>query len=244
MRTKTRQPCGAAHRVAIHEAGHAVVGMALGLPVRRVSIIGVGESAGRTTGVHRPRWVRNELEVGSPWKQPRVVHWVLNEITTLLAGGLAGKRLTGRFDQDGCRSDRHQEVDLALRLVDDDERQAGALLKWLRLRSLQLIDRRWAAINAVAEGLVTERSLSGARVRQIVGEIDPRAWPQPRETSAEREAARRAVAAWILSDPPEVTEQHMRDMPPAERRLWQEVRRDVQAGRYKLAEPTESGDQH
>lgn len=243
MRTKRRQPRDATRYVAIHEAGHAVVGLALGLPVRRVSIIAEGESAGRTSGVKRPGWVTNELEVGSPWRQPRIVHWVLNEITTLLAGGLAGKRFTGRFDSQGSRGDRQQEIDLALRLLDEDERQAGALLKWLRLRSGRLVDRHWAAINAVADGLVAQRSLSGAGIRQIVAESDPRALPEPRETSGERAAARRAAAAWILLDPPEVTERRMRDMPPAERRLWHQVRRDVQAGRYRLASPTPSGDE-
>lgn len=244
MRSKTRQPRDATRYVAIHEAGHAVVGLALGLPVRRVSIIADGESAGRTSGVKRPVWVKNALEVGSPWRQPRIVHWVLNEITTLLAGGLAGKRFTARFDWQGSRGDRHQEIDLALRLLDDDERQAGALLKWLRLRSARLVDRHWAAINAVADGLVAQRSLSGAGIRQIVAESDPRALPEPRGTSAEREVVRGGVAALILWDPPEVTEQRMRQMPPADRRLWQKVRRDVQAGRYRLAKPTEGGDQH
>lgn len=244
MQTKRRQPRDATRYVAIHEAGHAVVGLALGLPVRRVSIIADGESAGRTSGVKRPVWVKNELEVGSPWRQPRIVHWVLNEITTLQAGGLAGKRFTGRFDGQGSRGDRRQEIDLALRLLDDDERQAGALLKWLQLRSARLVDRHWAAINAVADGLVAQRSLSGAGIRRIVAESEPRALPEPRETSADREAARREVAALILSWPPEHTEQQMRELPPAERRLWQKVQRDIQAGRYRLAGPTESGDQH
>src|SRR5207249_5237329 len=72
------------------------------------------------------------------------------ECIVLLAGGIAEKRATGRYNHVGARSDREKAADLALH-VGGDDRGASAFLKWLSLRAEGLVNVRWRGIEAVAK---------------------------------------------------------------------------------------------
>ena len=51
--------------VAYHEAGHAVIGLALGIHTHRVTIVSNDYSGGRALIPNHPLWIRDELKRGN-----------------------------------------------------------------------------------------------------------------------------------------------------------------------------------
>jgi hypothetical protein len=47
-------------------------------------------------------------------------------------------------------------------------REQQAFATWLEIRSSQLVERRWFAIEAVAQALLNEKRMTGKRVAEIV----------------------------------------------------------------------------
>jgi hypothetical protein len=82
---------------------------------------------------------------------------------------------------------------------------------------------------------VTRRTLSGSEVRRIVAGVDPRAVPDVCLTPAERNTVKHAIAQFILTSPSEDIDQRLSHMPALERRLWQQVRREVRAGKWTVS---------
>jgi len=104
-RTKLLSPAEK-RAVAHHEAGHAIVALALpdGGPVRRISIVGRGGSLGSTQVVPEDEkvvWSKSELE----------------QRLTYLMGGRAADELVGGQPTTSAKEDLRQATDLARRMV-------------------------------------------------------------------------------------------------------------------------------
>jgi hypothetical protein len=153
---------------AWHEAGHAVA--AVFLPtvpkVRRVTIVPDEKagSLGHTLHWYTEAFWRNLDEGG--WS-PRTQVRMHEEIIMLLAGGFAEKRKTGRANHVGARSDYAKAADLVLG-ASADERTAHAMLRWLRCTAESLVEVHWKQIGAVAAALLREKTINGARLREIM----------------------------------------------------------------------------
>lgn len=126
---------------AYHEAGHAVARWALGLNVRRVSIVPDAESYG-CCAYGLGRRFRPDLANGRLMEN--LVH---GHIVALLAGESAEYVLRGRHNGSGAGSDLHEAADLATYVASDEE-EVEALLKWLRVKARNLVRGRWWAVEA------------------------------------------------------------------------------------------------
>jgi hypothetical protein len=98
---------------------------------------------------------------------------------TALAGPLAEKRFTGRFNRRGAGysgtpmvvrgSDYDMVSDLVLRLAGDDAQEQLALGRWLQRRTENMLSNRWKAVEAVAAALVERGTIEGhAALRTII----------------------------------------------------------------------------
>lgn len=155
---------------AVHEAGHAVVSLMLGLPVKAVSIIAQGERGGFMQGAinsHIPN--RTEVEA----------------MTTVMLGGRAADVVLGKGAHAGAELDLHMATSLLRKAMAewglyDTLMRAGSphalqkldtqverLLQSLMKRSIEIVQREQIAVRALAEALLNERLMDAATVARI-----------------------------------------------------------------------------
>src|SRR5258708_5662043 len=132
---------------AYHEAGHAVVALALRRPVRGVSVLGDRDHLGSCEsrrGVFRPS-----------------EDWLEREILIALGGIAAEARLTGDYAWGGAARDRQYVRRLAVRRA--GERQAERLERRLLARAENLLaqEGHWRAVELIAAELVRRGAISG-----------------------------------------------------------------------------------
>jgi hypothetical protein len=156
--------------IALHEAGHAVVSLSLGLPVETVSIIASGHSGGFTRGSAGTRVpTRGDLE----------------SLVMVMLGGRAADVQLGAGANAGAEQDLSTATALLLRAMGEfglygrlthtaapslirrpDERLEATLQQLLR-QAMQLVQHHCAAVLALAEQLLQHRVLDGSAVERI-----------------------------------------------------------------------------
>jgi hypothetical protein len=156
--------------VALHEAGHAVVSLALDMPVETVSIIANGHSGGFTKGsAGSPIPTRADLEA----------------VVTVMLGGRAADIQLGAGANAGAEVDLAMATSLLVRAMGEfglydrlthttapgllrrpDERLEATLQQLLR-RAMQIVQHHRAAVLALAEQLLQHRVLDRAAVERI-----------------------------------------------------------------------------
>jgi hypothetical protein len=148
---------------AYHEAGHAVAAWRLGAGPRSVTIIPRSDSQG-------------ELSFESPVSN---IHFDLNgsdrtrnrgerAIIICLAGPIAQRRFAPRsWRQWHGVSDYHAALDIALRL-NESSRAAKAHLKWLEIRTENLVESSWSFVERVATALSVRGTLSSDEIRSLL----------------------------------------------------------------------------
>ena len=138
---------------AYHEAGHAVVALALGRPVHQVSILPNSEHLGRCDvrkGTFRPS-----------------EDWLEREILIALGGVAAEARYTGTYAWDEAGRDRQYVRRLAVQRA--GERQAERLERRLLAKAEHLLDRpgHWRAVELIAAELLQRGAISGRAARHL-----------------------------------------------------------------------------
>jgi len=155
---------------AVHEAGHAIVSLSLGLPVESVSIVADGPSGGFTKGSVGSRVpTREELEA----------------IVTVTLGGRAADIALGAGANAGAEQDLAMATTLMARAMDElglyDRLTHSAawphwrhadewlepMLQRLLKRALQIVQHHREAVLDLAEQLLGHRVLDGAAVERI-----------------------------------------------------------------------------
>ncbi len=138
---------------AYHEAGHAVIALALGRAVQRVSILPGHAWLGRC-----------EFQKGRVRPSE---DWLEREILISLAGAAAEARLTGVYDWDGAVADRRNVRRLAVQRA--SERQAERLERRLLSKVEHLLDQagHWRAVGLIAEELLRCETISGRAVQHL-----------------------------------------------------------------------------
>ena len=138
---------------AYHEAGHAVIALALGRAVQRVSIL-----PGRG-------WLgRCEFKKGRVRPSE---DWLEREILISLAGAAAEARHTGAFAWDGASADLRAVRRLAVQRA--SERQAERLERRLMAKVEHLLNQagHWRAVELIAAELLRCETISGRAVRHL-----------------------------------------------------------------------------
>jgi ATP-dependent Zn protease len=142
---------------AYHEAGHAVIALALGRPVHRVTILADRDRLGTCAfgkAVFRPS-----------------EDWLEREALIALAGLAAEARFTGVYALDGAAKDRQYVAGLA-------RQRAGAAGKAERLerRLLSKVEyllgreENWRAVERLAAELLRAGTVSGRAARHLYEE--------------------------------------------------------------------------
>lgn len=144
---------------AYHEAGHAVVALALGRAVEKLSI------------------VRNSLRLGavnfSSRRTGRRQDYFENEAMILLAGIISEGRVTGKLNWSGANQDMLQLE----RMISSRVHQAKAaerLQRRLFDKTEHLLSQSeiWTAVEKIAQSLLQHRSLSGRAARHLFDEAN------------------------------------------------------------------------
>lgn len=138
---------------AYHEAGHAVVALALGRPVQHVSILPDRETAG-------------QCEFGKSVFRPSE-DWLEREILISLGGIAAEARFTGNYNWDGAGRDQKYVHRLAVQRA--GERQAERLQRRLLAKAEHLLakDGHWRAVELMVAELLRLGSISGRAARHL-----------------------------------------------------------------------------
>lgn len=138
---------------AFHEAGHAVVALALGRPVHRVSILPGRDELG---------WCEFRKGVFRPSED-----WVERETLIALAGLAAEARLTGDYAWDAAHRDLRYARKLLVERAGD--RRAGRLERRMLAKVENLLGRDdvWQAVEAVAAELLKAGEISGRTARHL-----------------------------------------------------------------------------
>ena len=138
---------------AYHEAGHAVVALALGRPIHRVSVLPDGQFLGLCRfgkGVFRPS-----------------EDWLEREILIALGGLAAEARHTGDYAWDAADRDRQYVRQLAVQRA--GERQAERLERRLLSKAEHLLGQEghWRAVELIAAELLQRGVISGRTARHL-----------------------------------------------------------------------------
>jgi len=138
---------------AFHEAGHAVIALALGRAVQRVSILPGRGWLGRCE--FRKGRVRPSED------------WLEREILISLAGPAAEARHTGAYAWDGAVADLRAVRRLAVQRA--SERQAERLERRLLAKVEHLLDQigHWRAVELIAMELLRCDTISGRAVHHL-----------------------------------------------------------------------------
>jgi ATP-dependent Zn protease len=138
---------------AYHEAGHAVVALALNRPVHRVTILPDSDSLGT-------------CEFGKSVFRPSE-DWLEREILISLGGIAAEARLTGEHAWESAARDRQYVHRLCVQRA--GERRAERLLRRLLARAEHLLSqpRHWRAVELIAAELMQCGTISGRAARHL-----------------------------------------------------------------------------
>jgi ATP-dependent Zn protease len=138
---------------AYHEAGHAVIALALGRAVDRVTIVPDQQHAGLC-----------EFHKGSVRPSE---DWLEREILIALGGIAAEARHTGTYAWDGAARDEQVVRNLTVQRA--GERRAGRLQRRLLAKVEHLLAREdhWRAVEIIAAELVRLGTISGRTVRHL-----------------------------------------------------------------------------
>lgn len=141
---------------AYHEAGHAVVALALGRPIHRVSVRPDREYLG---------WCKFRNGVFRPSED-----WLEHEILIAFGGIAAETRKTGNYAWEGAARDQRHVRRLAIQRA--GERQAKRLERRLLAKAEHLLAQEgyWRAVELIAAELVRLGSISGRAARHMFDE--------------------------------------------------------------------------
>lgn len=165
-------------RVAVHEAGHAVAHYYFQMTIQAVSISPDTGSLGHvlTAGLGKEldlfcgaRIVFCDRHVSSK------VARIHDRIVCAMAGAEAERlHLPNRHIREGARADLSEIMDYLVRLY-PDRNELRTTYSWLRARTMTLLrlplNRK--RVLALADALLKESTLSGARVRALLGQVFP-----------------------------------------------------------------------
>jgi hypothetical protein len=163
MKDKKRAPLSQ-QATAYHEAGHAVAGHALGRRIKRVTIIPsrIEKYAGCCFTQRGP-----SLK-GIDWDVTPKIRRDAHDLIMFSMAGICAQRL---FNPRTLRSfhgsmDYRTVVDFATHLTRENELEP--FLRWMEIRTENLIRDNWNAVEMLAAELVRHREVTGKEAHEII----------------------------------------------------------------------------
>jgi ATP-dependent Zn protease len=155
---------------AYHEAGHAVMTLSFGRAFKRISMVEDDHALARVVGKPVGEWFRPDVEISG-----RMRRRIEQDIIIGWGGCEAEARFVGEEDLDtkGCRGDIDHLAQLADYVVSSPQ-EAEAFLEWLRLRTVNALERWWYRVEAIADALKESDILSYQETKAIVAAADER----------------------------------------------------------------------
>jgi hypothetical protein len=148
---------------AYHEAGHAVAAWSLGAGPRAVTIVPHGADQGQVTHEDPLSGIQLDFD-GSDRARTRAERAIM----ICLAGPVAQRRFAPRsWRRWHGASDYVTAVDLARR-INHSARAADAHLKWLDIRTEDLIESLWGPVERVAAELLAHGTLAPDEIRLLL----------------------------------------------------------------------------
>jgi ATP-dependent Zn protease len=138
---------------AYHEAGHAVVALALDRPILKVSVLPKHEILGQVRlgkGVTRPS-----------------DDWLEREILIALAGMAAEARHTGRYCREGAARDLRYVRKLALQRATERQLDRFERRMMAKVENLLADEGHWQAVEEIAQALLAQGTISGRAARHL-----------------------------------------------------------------------------
>jgi len=138
---------------AFHEAGHAVIALALERPVAGVSVLPDREKLGVckfAKGVHRPTddWLEREILIG-------------------LAGMAAEAQITGNYGLAGAAQDLKHVRKLALQRVGDRQVEKYERRMLSKVENMLSDEGNWLAVEKIAAELIRLGVISGRTAKHL-----------------------------------------------------------------------------
>jgi ATP-dependent Zn protease len=133
---------------AFHEAGHAVIALAVGRPLQKVTI-----------AANRDRLGLCHLQKG---RSRASKDWLEDEILILLAGMAAESQLSGKYNLGGAEQDLKMARRLAIMRAGNAQ-QAERLERRLLTKTEHLLadEGHWNAVQHIANDLLERETISG-----------------------------------------------------------------------------------
>ena len=168
-------------RVSYHEAGHAVACCLLGIPFRMVTNIPgpPDEKGGRVLG-HVD--LRKSPEWTVPWHDAfdpkRTSEYVASNVRMTVAGPLAETLYTRCWQQPAGVDGDDEYIALEVATLWDVARTPKLRRDWINRQRFQMLETLraphvWAAVDAVAQELIRQRTLTSARAHALVRKMVP-----------------------------------------------------------------------
>jgi hypothetical protein len=153
-----------ASETALHEAGHAVLHVMLGIGCKSVTIVSDGEFAGVTR--HRSEHGHHDDDVENLRIYAEDSFWLRHAISSY-AGAEALRRSGIANYEVGAEQDM-RDAAYAISKITGDAETVDALHVVAKRRCLALVENYWPEIERVAKALADSRTLTGEAVGKIV----------------------------------------------------------------------------
>ncbi|GLK71275.1 hypothetical protein KHC23_10905 [Ancylobacter dichloromethanicus] len=146
----------------VHEAGHAVIAIALGLPVEGMTVVPDGEAAGHV--IIPDQWaILDSWEARERWRDERTA--IMGRILAYMAGAEAEIEILGN-----CHGGDGDDRLWISRMLEEipSERTPAQLEERLRGHTRALVRRHRAAIERLAGEIAQSRSLSAVQLTALL----------------------------------------------------------------------------
>ena len=160
-------------RTAIHEAGHAVLHIALGLGCAAITIVPDYEKGTAGTAAHGGEYGRPGEALGEPDDDVANLRlfaedaFYLRHAIANYGGAEAGRRLDPqRADWRAGADSDYREASARINAITDDAQSLELLFKYAARRCELLVEYYWPEITAVADLLIEHRTITGEQAQQ------------------------------------------------------------------------------
>lgn len=145
---------------AYHEAGHAVMALAVGRSVHKVDV----QAKGTRLGVCK----MNKGRAGKAKSSKASTDNLEGDLLILLGGMAAEARKSGEYNMEGASKDLREAESLAMMRA-GNANQAGKVLKRAMDKVHHLLSKPeiWGAVKVIAAGLVETSTMSGKQAKHL-----------------------------------------------------------------------------